>query len=672
MDAGTRRRLYRDMLAIRLFEERVADLYAAGEIPGFVHLATGQEATAVGAAAAMAPDDQYVSTHRGHGHHLARGADPGRMLAELMGREDGYCHGRGGCLHITAAETGSLGANGIVAAGTLIAAGAGLSARLRQTGRAVVCFLGEGATGQGMFHEALNLAALWRLPVVYLCENNLYAEATPFTAGSPVSRVVDRAGAYGIPAVPVDGNDVEAVRSAVAAALARARRGEGPTLIEAGTYRWRGHYEGDPETYRSREEVARWRQRCPVQAYRQKLLAAGVLSEAGAAALQAEADEELASAIAFAQNSPLPDPAEIARDVFAPDPAPDSPGCGLTATDLPPAAAALAATALTDGPRLLTGLQALQEAMAEEMARDGRVFLLGEDQAQAVWGVTGDLYDAFGPERVRNTPISENAIVGAAVGAAMTGLRPVAEIMFQDFLTACMDPLINQAAKIRYMTGGQFRLPLVVRSPGGCGFSAGAQHSQWLGALFLQIPGLKVAAPATAADLKGMLKAAIRDDNPVLFLEHKSLYYEGGEVPGGDHVVPLGVAAVHRTGTDATVVALSAMVPSALRAAEMLAGEGIAVEVVDPRSLVPLDTATILASVRKTGRLIIVEEGVVTGGFGAEVAARAAEEALADLRAPVIRLGAPPVPIPFSPVLENLIAPSEESIAAAVRRAMGR
>lgn len=654
MEAAARRQLYRDLLTIRLFEEQVSGLYAAGDIPGFVHLAIGQEATAAGTAAAMAPGDQFASTHRGHGHHIARHADLGRMFAELMGREGGYCHGRGGCLHITAAETGSLGANGIVAANTLIAAGAGLSAHLLRTGGAVVCFIGEGATSQGMFHEALNLAALWRLPVVYLCENNLYAEATPWAASSPVPSVAERAAAYGIPGVRVDGNDVEAVRAAVATALDRARSGGGPSLVEALTYRWRGHYEGDPETYREKTEIARWRERCPVAGYRRRLVSEGVLDEAAAAGIRAEVEEAIAAAVAFARSSPFPDPAALARDVFAPGPAPET---------LRPA---------TGEPRLLTGLQALQEAMAEEMERDPRVFLMGEDQAQAVWGVTGDLFEAFGPERVRNTPISESAIVGAAVGAAMTGLRPVAEIMFQDFLTAGMDPLVNQAAKIRYMTGGQFTLPLVVRSPGGSGFSAGAQHSQWLAGLFLQVPGLKVVAPSNPADFKGLLKAAIREDNPVLFLEHKSLYYEGGEVPEGEHLVPLGVAAVPRPGTDVTVVALSAMVLRALRAAEELAAEGIEVEVVDPRTLAPLDMETILASVRKTGRLVVVEEGVSAGGFGAEVAARAAEEAIEYLDAPVRRLGAPPVPIPFSPVLENLVAPDEERIAAAVRQVLGR
>lgn len=653
MDATLKKQAYRKMLEIRLFEERIARLYAEGQIPGFVHLCTGQEATAVGACLALEENDYIVSNHRGHGHHIARGARPDRMMAELMGRETGYCRGRGGCLHLTAADVGSLGANGIVAAGTVIANGAALSAVLRGTNQVVLCFFGEGATNQGMFHEAVNLAAVWHLPVVFLCENNLYAEATPISQSMLVERVAVRAAAYGIPGVTVDGNDVKEVYRATAEAVARARAGEGPTLVECLTYRWRGHYEGDPETYRSREEVLEWQRRCPIERLRRELLAEGILSEEEDLALRQEIESALDRAVEFALKSPLPEPAELTADVFAPTPRSDESG---------PKGAA----------RPLTGLAAIQEALREEMLRDPGVFLLGEDLKQAVFGVTSDLFAEFGPVRVRNTPVSESAIIGCAIGAAMTGLRPVAEIMFQDFLFACMDAIANQAAKLRYMTGGSFRLPLVIRSPGGSGFAAGAQHSQFLAATFLNIPGLKVVCPSTPADMKGLLKAAIRDDNPVLFLEHKALYYEGGDVPEGDFVIPLGVAEVKRPGRDVTVVAVSAMVPKVLALAEELAAEGIEVEVVDPRTLVPLDRETICASVRKTRRLVVVEEGPLTGGVGAEIVALVTAEVFDYLDAPPVRVAGPDVPVPFSPVLEDLVAPDAERIRAAVLTVLGR
>ncbi|MCL6580991.1 MAG: dehydrogenase E1 component subunit alpha/beta [Firmicutes bacterium] len=647
------------MFLIRRFEERVAYHYAEGHIPGFVHLYIGQEACAVGAAAAMRPEDRFVSYHRGHGHHLARGASPDRMFAELFARETGSCRGRGGCLHITETEVGSLGANGIVGSGLIIANGSGLSSKLLGDGRVTVCFFGEGASNQGKFHEALNLAAVWRLPVVFFCENNGYGESTPQPWSTAVERIAVRALAYGMPGLVVDGNDVLAVREAARRAVARARAGEGPTLVEAVTYRWRGHFEGDPETYRSPEEVARWQERCPLRVLREKMAAAGLWDETRAEAVRAEVEARLERAVDFALDSPTPDPATLLEDIYAPPP--PTGAAGGPSAGGPDAGGEV---------RLATGLEAIQEALREEMRRDPTVVMLGQDMHQGVYGVSTAIYEEFGPERVRPTPISENAMVGCAVGAAMTGLRPIVEIMFADFLMECMDPIVNQAAKLRYMTGGQAKLPLVVRVPGGSGFAAAAQHSQCLEAMFMHVPGLKVVCPSTPADFRGLLMTAIRDDNPVIFVEHKALYYEGGELAPVAEPIPFGVADVKRPGSDVTVVAVSAMVPRVLRVAEALAAEGIEVEVVDPRTLVPLDRETIVASVRKTGRLVVVEEGCLTGGVGAEIAATVAEAAIDYLDAPVVRVAAPDCPVPFSPVLEDLVAPSEDRIAAAIRSAV--
>jgi len=684
-EAETLLAMYRSLLGIRRFEERVVEHYAEGHIPGFVHLYIGQEACAVGAAAVMRSDDWFTSYHRGHGHHLARGARFEPMFAELFGRETGYCHGRGGCLHITDAAVGSLGANGIVASGLVIANGAGLSAKYHGEDRVTLCFFGDGAANQGKFHEALNLAAVWRLPVVFFCENNGFGESTPQDWSTPIEHIAVRAVAYGMPGVIVDGGDVLAVREATGLAVERARAGGGPTLIEAKTYRWRGHFEGDPETYRTREEVAAREKDCAVRRFKERLIKAGLWDETRDRTLEAELAAELDRAAAAALAAPHPDPATLTRDIWAPDP----PGLSASAPDVAAGArnisAATASGATKPGvtklgatasgaaePRLVTGLEAVQEALREEMERDPSVVMLGQDMHQGVYGVSTLIYEEFGPDRVRSTPISENAMVGCAVGAAMTGLRPIVEIMFADFLMECMDPIVNQAAKLRYMTGGQARLPLVVRVPGGSGFAAGAQHSQCLEAMFTHVPGLKVVCPGTPADTKGLLKTAIRDDNPVIFFEHKALYYEGGEMPDDQGPIPFGVADVKRPGTDATVVAISAMVPRVLRVAETLAAEGIDIEVVDPRTLVPLDKATILDSVRRTGRLVIVEEGAITGGVGAEIAAIAAGEAIDYLDAPVLRVAAPDVPVPFSPVLEDLVAPSEDRIAAAIRGLLGR
>lgn len=320
--------------------------------------------------------------------------------------------------------------------------------------------------------------------------------------------------------------------------------------------------------------------------------------------------------------------------------------------------------------KTITYAQAVQEAMSEEMRRDENIFLLGEDIGAygGAFGVTVGMFEEFGSERVRDTPISEAAIMGCAVGAAMTGMRPIAEMMFSDFVTIAMDALINQAAKTRYMFGGQTSMPLVVRMPGGSGTGAAGQHSQSVEAWICNAPGLKVVIPSTPYDAKGLMKSAIRDNNAVAFIEQKLLYRTKGEVPEDDYTIPLGLADIKRQGSDITIVTYGRMVQRSLTAAETLATEGIDVEVVDIRTLVPLDKETIVASAKKTGRVLIVHEACQTGGFGGELAAViAASEAFFYLDAPIKRLGGMDVPIPYNPNLEAGVVPTEETIAAALR-----
>lgn len=320
----------------------------------------------------------------------------------------------------------------------------------------------------------------------------------------------------------------------------------------------------------------------------------------------------------------------------------------------------------------LTYREAVAAGIAQEMKRDENVVFLGEDVGAAggVFKATVGLFDEFGPVRVRDTPISEQAILGAAMGAAMTGLRPIAEIMFSDFLAVCWDIIVNQMAKSRYMTDGQVSVPLVVRTANGGGSRFGAQHSQSLENWAMAIPGIKVVAPSTPADVKGLLAAAVRDDNPVLFFEQKSLYATKGEVPDGEHVEELGKAKVLREGTDVTIVALALMVPRALEAAERLAAEGISATVVDVRSLVPLDTQTILGEVAKTGRLITVEENPRLCGWGAEISSIVAEEMFYDLDGPILRITTPHIPLASADELEDLMIPSADRIYEEVRKAI--
>jgi len=641
--------MQRRMLVIRGFEERVAALYRDGEVPGFVHLSTGQEATAVGACWPLGPADVITSTHRGHGHCLAKGLDPAGMFAELMGKDLGTNRGRGGSMHIADPKLGIFGANGIVAAGVPIAAGAATAAQLRRDGSVTVAFFGDGAVAQGAFHEALNLAAVWKLPVVFFCENNGYAEFSPASTQHAAS-LEQRAAGYGIPYAAVDGNDVVATAHLMEDVVGTARDGRGPSVVEAETYRWHGHYEGDPERYRSPEELEEWRSRDPLLIHEALLRQAGV-GDGQIKELEASTSAVLDAALEAARRLAKPDAATLTDFVLRPRPARPEPA--------PPG---------EDAPVFRT-MDAIRSALEVELAADDRVFLAGVDVGAGgnVFGLTRGLAEKFAG-RVRDTPISETAIVGLGVGAAMAGMRPVVELMYLDFIGVCFDQLLNQAAKLPFMTGGAAEMALTVRTQFGAGRSSGSQHSQSLEALLAHIPGLSVVMPSTPADTYGLLRASIQDPNPVVFIENRLLYGMKGPQPPSDYVLPIGKAAVVRAGSDLTVVSVSRMVHEALAAAASVEGEGISVEVIDLRSVAPLDMESILASVHKTSRLLIAHEAVVPFGIGAEIAATVAREGFWDLDAPIERIGAAATPAPYSPELERAWLPDREDIADAIRR----
>jgi len=641
--------MHRRMLLIRGFEQRVAVLYRDGEVPGFVHLSIGQEAAAVGACWPLRPADVITSTHRGHGHCLAKGLDPLGMFAELMGRDQGTNRGRGGSMHIADPKLGIFGANGIVAAGLPIAVGAATAAQLRADGGVAVAFFGDGAPAQGAFHEALNLAAVWQLPVVFFCENNGYAEFSPASTQHAAS-LERRAAGYGIRHVAVDGNDVVATAAAMEDVVLAARAGSGPAVVEAATYRWHGHYEGDPQRYRSPEEVRDWEARDPLLAHEGRLREAGVADDE-IKALESSVADELDGAVEAARRLSAPAPATLNDFVVRARP---------TRADPPPPP--------EDAPVFRT-MDAIHAALEAELISDERVFVAGIDVAAGgnVFGLTRGLADQFGA-RVRDTPISETAIIGLGVGAALAGMRPVVELMYLDFLGVCFDQLLNQAAKLPFMTGGAAEMALTVRTQFGAGRSSGSQHSQSLEALLAHVPGLSVVMPSTPADTYGLLRAAIQDPNPVVFIENRLLYGMKGPQPPPDHIVPIGTSAVLRAGTDATVVSISRMVHEAVAAAERVDDEGISVEVIDLRTVAPLDVAPILDSVHKTGRLLIAHEAVVPFGIGAELAATVARDGFWDLDAPIERIGAAATPPPYAPDLERAWLPDRDDIADAIRR----
>ncbi len=642
--------LYETMQRIRRFEERTTELFKAGQIKGTAHSYAGQEAIAAGICLHLRASDAVGSYHRGHGHCIAKGARLDRMMAELMGKATGYCKGLGGSMHIADLGLNILGANGIVGATMPLGTGAALASKLRGSDDIVVAFFGDGAANQGVFHESLNLAAVWRLPMVFVCENNGYALNTDFHTTTSVAQIAHRAAAYRIPGITVDGNDAIAVWRAMEGAVARARGGEGPSLIEAMTWRWGPHsMRANLPEPRTDAEMSAWKARDPIPSLRARMTEQFPIEAGKIELIHAGIEREIAEAIEYGRAGPEPTLADAVSSVYAP---------AFSYAEPP-----------SKGDRPLSYAEALNEALAQEMGRDTSVILLGEDIAATggIFRVTKGLVDKFGSDRVRDTPISEATFCGTGIGAAIAGLRPVVEVQIFDFVTLMMDMLVNQAAKFRFMNGGVPKVPLVVRGPQGGGIRLAAQHSQSLEAWFTHIPGLKVVAPSTPYDAKGLLIASIRDDNPVVFLEHKLLYLAPPQpVPRESYAITLGKADIKRPGRDVTVIATQAMVAKALQAAALLEREGISVEVIDPRTLRPLDEDMILDSVRRTNRLVVAHEGWKTGGFGAEISAIVMEKAFDWLDAPVTRVGALDIPMPFNDSLESQVIPDQQTIVDAI------
>ena len=506
---------------------------------------------------------------------------------------------------------------------------------------------------------------------MFVCENNGYAISVPLTKESAVDDVADRAHSYGFGGVIVDGNDPLDVYGATHAAVRRARRGEGPTLVECKTYRFMAHTSDDDDrTYRTSEEVEAWRKKDPLRQMKQYLIEQRLLSEADEDRLEAEVKAEVDEAAKRAEAQPFPEPADAYTKVFA---RPLRPLRGVPdgAGDQPVARAAEPAlSGLTTERNMVDTVRQTQHDL---LAGDERVVLLGEDVGPrgGVFRASDGLAAAFGADRVLDTPLAESSIIGIGIGLALAGLRPIAEIQFADFIHSGYDQLVSEAARIHYRSNGDFHVPLVVRAPWGGGVHGALYHSQSIEATYAHIPGLKVVVPSTPADLAGLLREAIDDPDPVLFLEHKKSYrLIKGEVPDDScWRVPIGVAAIARAGTDATVVTYGMHRHYAVEAADRLSADGVGeIEVLDLRTISPLDVDAILESVRRTSRCLVVHEDNRSFGVGAEVAAVVAEEAFYDLDAPVRRLCSPDVPsFPFAPPLEAELSIGADEIAGALR-----
>lgn len=647
--------IYEIMLMIRESEDRTVSLFKKGELQhGHVLPCLGQEAIPAAFSKVLKSTDYVITGHRGAGHYIARGGDLNGLWAELYGKSTGVMKGRGGHMHLVDMKVNTISGNAIVGAQWVLGTGAGLAAKLEKKGAIAAVFGGEGATNRGTFHEGLNFAAVKKMPILFVCEFNNYQLWNHASEILSIENVADRAASYGIPGITVDGNDPLAVYEAAAELAARAREGKGPGLLECKTFKWT---DSGSNLRLPKEEAEYWQTyKDPVKLYQARLAELDLLDAATEEEIRRRVSERLDAAIAYARQSEDPMPEEGLDEVYS-----MTPGDGHSG-EFP-----------ATTPRTIQYVQALREALREEMLRDESVFLIGEGiggQQQGVFKVTHGLQQEFGVERVMDTPLSEAAIAGTAVGAAIFGRRPVAEIMFNNLLALCGDEIHNQAGKFYYTSGGQVKVPAVIRTSSWMRAVSGPHHCGVLDAWMLYSPGIKVVAPSSPADAKGLLKASIRDDDPVVFIEHSALYFTDGPVPEGEYVIPIGKADIKREGKDVSVITYGFLVNEAIRAAGELALQGVDVEVVDLRSLKPLDVETILDSVQRTGRVVVAYESYKTGGVGAEVSAMIAESAIDYLDGPVIRVAAPDVPHPHNARLLEAITVSKDDIIAGIKRAL--
>ena len=645
--------LYRALRLPRAVEDKMLRLIRQNRLSKWFS-GYGQEAIAVGTTWALRETDWMLPMHRNLGVWTGRGVELRPLFCQLMGRDGGFTKGRDRTFHVGLPEKRIVGMISHLGAMLPVADGLALAATLKGRDDVALAFTGEGATREGDFHEALNLASVWRLPVLFVVENNGYGLSTPTSDAVPVADIATAAAGYGMPGVVVDGNDVEAVIAATEEAAARARRGDGPTLLEMKTFRMRGHEEASGTKYVPQALMDEWAGRDPVVRFRARLIESGV-DAATLDAVDAELAAEIEAVAEWALTQPeaeSTDDAEYA-DVFAPSAGP-----------------ALASPA--GGAEELRFIDAVSAGLGAAMDAHPETILMGQDVAEygGVFKVTAGFLERFGRERIRNTPIIESGALGAAMGLALDGFRPVVEMQYADFISCGFNQIVNNLATTHYRWGAP--LNVTIRAPFGGGIGAGPFHSQSPEAWFCHVPGLKVVVPGTPADARGLLRAAIEDPNPVLFFEHKALYRSlKGLVPTNDYATPLGVADTARAGRDLTIVTWGVGRSWALAAAEAWAARGVEIEVVDLRTLVPWDRETVLASVRRTGRLIVLHEAPRTGGFGAEIAAEIAEAAFGDLDAPPVRLGGADLPIAFSKAIEERIYSAKARLDAAIERVAG-
>lgn len=642
--------LYKSLLLPRMIEEKMLLLLRQGRISKWFS-GIGQEAIAVGATMALRPDEWIMPLHRNLGVFTGRNMPLHKLIMQWQGSREGYSKGRERSFHFGAAEHHICGMISHLGPQLAIADGVALAHKLRKEDKVSLAFSGDGGTSEGDFHEALNTAAVWDLPVIFIIENNGYGLSTPVNEQYRCKDLVDKAKGYGMEGVKIDGNDILAVYDTIRGVRDYCIREQKPYLVECMTFRMRGHEEASGTKYVPPELFEAWGRKDPVKNYEDWLLAQQVLTQAEIEGIRNDTRDYIESELKTGFDAPLmiPDTAEELKDVYAREVAvaPLSPGFELQYIDnsYPGADTGLATTELRF-------IDAIKQALRQSMEQHPNLVLMGQDIAEygGAFKITEGLVGDFGKARVRNTPLCESAIIGAALGLSLEGFKSMMEMQFADFVTVGFNQIINNLAKIHYRWGQ--KADVVIRMPAGAGVGAGPFHSQSNEAWFVHTPGLKVVYPSTPADAKGLLIAAINDPNPVMYFEHKALYRSvSGPVPGDYYAIEIGKARQVSAGSDISIITYGAGVHWA--SAYAAAYTDTSFYILDLRTLLPLDYDAIRACVAATGKVLVLHEDTLTGGIGGEIAAWISEHCFELLDAPVMRCASLDTPIPFNIDLEN-------------------
>lgn len=638
INVETLKELYVRLLKPRMVEEKMLKLLRQGKISKWFS-GIGQEAISVGATAALESDELLFTMHRNLGVFTTRDVPLKRLFAQWQGKESGFTKGRDRSFHFGAPEFGIIGMISHLGPQLSLAGGVALAHKLKEERKISLAFTGEGATSEGDFHEAMNVAAVWKLPVIFIIENNGYGLSTPTSEQYACENLADRAKGYGMDALILDGNNILEVYQTIKDQAASLRKNPRPLLIECRTFRMRGHEEASGTKYVPKELMQAWASRDPLKNFEQFLLNEGVIDEAFISEKREIIRKEIDSHLKEVNNEPIVE-ADLGReinDVFAP---------AMSHPVLPPDQAKRSEKRFID---------AISDGLKQAMEKHENLVLMGQDIAEygGVFKITQQFVDWFGKERVRNTPLCESAIIGIGLGLSLKGMKSMVEMQFADFVTCGFNQIVNNLAKLHYRWGQN--ADVVIRMPTGAGVGAGPYHSQSTEAWFTHTPGLKVVYPSNPYDAKGLLLASFEDPNPVLFFEHKALYRSLTEtIPEDYYTIPIGKGKLVKQGQSQTVITYGMGVNWALKCREALQ---IDAEIIDLRSLAPIDYELIEQSIRKTNKALILHEDILTGGIGGEIAAFLAEHCFEYLDAPIIRVASLNTPVPFAQKLEEQYLP---------------